>query len=442
MRASSDPSTAPGRRFSKEVRSWCLYDWASSAFATTVMAAMFPPFFRARVTELGLSPATATAYWGYTTAAALALIALAAPLLGAMADQTGGKKRYLGAFALAGMAATAALPAIGFGDWKLASILYIVANIGFAGGNIFYESLLPHVARHGDIDSISTRGYAIGYIGGGILLTVNVLWVMRPSLFGLPGAEVAVKASFLSVALWWALFSIPFFRGVSEPPVVRAAVESPLRGALLRLRATFHHVRRFRQLLLFLIAFWLYNDGIGTIVKMATAFGDEIGIGLTDMVTALIITQFIGIPCTFVFGRLAGRMGVKRAILIALAVYACIAIGGYFMRTALHFYLLATAVGTVQGGAQALSRSLFGSMVPRHKSAEFFGFYNTSSRFAGIVGPLLFGAVSQATGQSRLSIAALVVFFVAGAALLSRVDVAAGIRAAREEESLPPAEDV
>jgi UMF1 family MFS transporter len=194
-------------------------------------------------------------------------------------------------------------------------------------------------------------------------------------------------------------------------------------------------VRRYRQLALFLIAFWLYNDGIGTIIKMATAYGDEIGIGLTDMVTALIITQFVGIPCTFAFGRLAGRIGAKRAILLALSVYALIATGGYFMRTATHFYVLAVAVGTVQGGAQSLSRSLFGAMVPRQKSAEFFGFYNTSSRFAGIAGPLLFGAVSQLAGGSRLAIASLLILFLAGGLLLTRVDVASGVRAARAAEA-------
>jgi MFS transporter, UMF1 family len=249
-----------------------------------------------------------------------------------------------------------------------------------------------------------------------------------------------VRLSFLTVALWWGIFAVPFFRHVSEPLGARhgvaAAARSPstIAAACARLKDTLRGIGRYRQLLVFLAAFWIYNDGIGTIIKMATAYGDEIGLRLTDMVAALIITQFVGIPCALLFGRLATRIGAKRAIYIALGVYLLICIGGYFMRTAAHFYALAVAVGTVQGGAQALSRSLFGAMVPRHKSAEFFGFYTTSARFAGVAGPLLFGVVSGLTGASRFSVAVMAVFFLAGGLLLTKVDVEAGRRAAREAE--------
>jgi UMF1 family MFS transporter len=438
MRAPSDSADGERGR-GREIRSWCLYDWASSAFVTTVTAALFPPFFRSLATASGVANATATAYWGYTNSIAVLLVALVAPVLGALADHVGGLKRFVAAFAVPGMLATAAFALLGNSSWRAAAALFVAAAVGFEGANVFYEALLPHVARGADIDRISARGYALGYVGGGCLLVVNALWVMKPGLFGLPGTGTAVRLSFLAVAVWWGAFSVPFFRHVSEPPGARrrvaVAAEPPaIAAACTRLRGTFRELGRYRQLVVFLIAFWIYNDGIGTIIRMATAYGDEIGLRLTDMIAALILTQFVGIPCALLFGRLATRIGAKRAIQVALGVYLLISIGGYFMRTAAHFYALAIAVGTAQGGAQALSRSLFGAMVPRHKSAEFFGFYTTSSRFAGVAGPLVFGAVSALTGASRLSVAALAVFFLAGGLLLARVDVEAGRRAARAAE--------
>jgi len=421
------------KAYRKIINAWCMYDWANSAFATTVMGALFPPFYRALVTESGLAENTATAYWGYTTSIALLVIALIAPVLGAIADYTGGKKRYVAFFAGLGILATAAFVFIGTDTWLLASILYIGGNLGFAGANVFYESLLPHIAQKDDIDQISTKGYALGYVGGGILLVLNVLWIMKPAMFGMPDIAFALRASFFSVSVWWGLFSIPLFRQVPEPPAARETgpAINPVKAGFSRLTATFHEVTRYRQLLLFLIAFWIYNDGIGTIIKMATAYGDEIGLKLTDMTIALIMTQFVGVPFSFLFGTLAKKLGTKRSILLALGVYTLISIAGYFMRTATHFYVLAFLVGTVQGGSQALSRSLYGAMVPKHKTAEFFGFFSTSSKFAGIAGPLLFGVVSQIAGQSRLSIVSLIVFFTVGGLLLTRVDVEEGIRVAR-----------
>ncbi|MBW2148549.1 MAG: MFS transporter [Deltaproteobacteria bacterium] len=422
----------------KTINAWCMYDWANSAFATTILAALFPPFYRSLVAEAGFAENIATAYWGYTVSIALLVIALIAPILGATADYTGGKKRYVGFFAGLGILSTASFVFIGTDTWLMASILFICGNMGFVGANIFYESLLPHIARKGDIDRISTRGYAMGYVGGGILLVINVLWVMNPGMFGMPGTAFALRASFFSVAVWWGLFSVPFFRHVPEPPVARENAPSlnPLKEGFLRLAATFREVTRYKQLLIFLMAFWIYSDGIGTIIKMATAYGDEIGIKVTDMTIALIITQFVGIPCSLMFGALAKKLGAKQSILLALGVYALISIAGYFMQTATHFYILAFMVGTVQGGSQALSRSFFGAMVPKHKAAEFFGFFSTSSKFAGIAGPLLFGLVSQIAGQSRLSIVSVIVFFIAGGILLTRVNVEEGVRAARAAEAV------
>jgi UMF1 family MFS transporter len=313
-----------------------------------------------------------------------------------------------------------------------------VAAIGFSGSIVFYESILPHITTKKSIDSVSSRGYATGYLGGGALLVINVLWITRPEWFGMPDIGFALRASFLSVAVWWAIFSIPFFLHVPEPPANGSRQSGARRVVLLegfsRLSRTFHEVRKFRQLFVFLVAFWVYSDGIGTIIRMATAYGDEIGIGITDMTLALVLTQFVAVPSTILLGRHASQFGAKRSILLTLFVYMAVSISAYFMRHAWHFYMLAIAVGTVQGGAGALSRSLYGSMVPKNRSAEFFGFYSLSAKFAGIFGPMVFGFVSQLAGHSRFSIVSVVIFFVVGAILLSRVDVEEGKRVARKAE--------
>jgi len=421
----------------KIINAWCMYDWANSAFATTIMAAVLPTFY-SEVAGASLKPVQASSYWGYTNTIAMLLVAVAAPILGAMADHSGAKKRFLSSFASLGILFTALLVLVSTGDWLIASVFYILGRVGFAGANIFYDSLLPHVARPDEIDQVSTKGYALGYLGGGLLLVVNLAWIMKPELFGLPGAELASRLSFLSVALWWAIFSIPLFRRVPEPPFIQQPGESanPVKAGFQRLGRTLRGIRRYRELFKFLIAFWLYNDGIGTIITMAAIFGAEIGIGTTSLIGAILAVQFLGIPFSFAFGWLARKLGTKRSILLALGVYTIIAIGGYFMQTGLHFWILAFLVATVQGGSQALSRSLFGRMVPRAKTAEFFGFYDVSSKFAGIVGPALFGLVGQLTGSSRLSIVSLIVFFIVGGLLLTQVNEKEGIQVARAEDAL------
>ena len=410
----------------RAVRAWCLYDWANSAFACTVMAALFPPFFRTIAEADGLAPAAATARWGLVTGLALLVIALAGPVLGALADAGRAKKRLLAAGLIVGATATAAFALLPGTNWRLAGALFAVANLGFAVSIVGYESLLPHVAEPHEIDRVSARGYAWGYLGGGILLIVNMLWVTMPERFGLGGAAAAVKLSFVSVAVWWILFSLPLLRLVPEPG---AAGRGRWRAGFGNLRRTWRDVREYRPLAMLLVAYWVYNDGIGTIVKMATAYGGEIGIGTGPMIQALVLTQLVGFPCTLLSGRLAERFGARPILQGGLAIYALICVLGFFMTQTWQFFLLACLVGTVQGGCQALSRSLFASMVPRHKSAEFFGFYATSGKFAGIAGPLLFALVSQLTGQSRLSILMLIVFFVVGGWLLGRVDLAAGRQA-------------
>jgi UMF1 family MFS transporter len=416
----------------RELRAWALYDWANSAFATTMMAGVLPVFY-SKVAAATLPDNVRTAYWGYTQTAALLVIAAISPVLGAFADYLGAKKRFLAFFALLGVTGSLAQAATGEGDWLFASAMYVVGNIGFGAGNVFYESLLPHIADAGEVDRVSTAGYAMGYVGGGLLLALNLAWIMTPATFGLADAGQGTRLSFISVGLWWGLFTLPLMRRVAEPPRPPAVPGLNLLAVgFSRLAQTFRDVRRHRQTFVFLLAFWFYNDGINTIIKMATIYGTEIGIGQAHLIGALLLVQFLGIPCTFLYGALAGRIGAKRGIYLALLVYTGISLLGYFMARPWHFWALACAVALVQGGSQALSRSLYATLIPAARSSEFFGFYSISGKFGNIIGPLVFAAVSQATGGSRLSIVALVLFFVGGMLLLRSVDVDAGRRAALE----------
>jgi UMF1 family MFS transporter len=423
------------------IRSWKMYDWANSAFATTIMAAVLPEFYSS-VAGSTLDKQTATSYWGYSNTIAMLIIAITAPMLGAIGDHSGAKKRFLGGFAFVGILATALLTGIGSGMWFSASLVYIFGRVGFGCANIFYDSLLPHIARQEEIDRVSAGGYAYGYLGGGILLAINLLMILKPAFFYIPDAEWASRISFLTVAVWWATFSVPLLRNVPEPQPVIARDESynPVLAGYQRLVRTLRDVRRFKELIKFLVAFWLYNDGIGTIIVMAVIFGAEIGIGRFHLIGAILMVQFLGIPFTVLFGRLPERLGTKNSILFALAIYTIIAILGYFVQKPAHFWLLAFLVSIVQGGTQALSRSMYASMTPLSKSGEFFGFYNVSSKFAGIIGPALFGAVGQLTGSSRLSIISLIIFFLAGALVLTKVGHKEGIKATIQGELLGKAE--
>jgi UMF1 family MFS transporter len=423
------------KKYKKIINAWAMYDWANSAFATTIMAAVLPIYYRA-IAEPTLSGNQITSYWAYTNSIALLLIAIISPILGAMADFKGHKKRYLTIFALGGIVATAFMFFLTTGDWFLASSLFILGNIGFAGANVFYDSLLPHIAKKNDIDQISTKGYAMGYVGGGILLAINLAMIMfAPDHL----TALMTRISLASVAVWWLVFTIPLWKRISEPPhkVFEGEMDSnPIKAGFHRLGETFKEIRKYGDLFKFLIAFWLYNDGIGTIIKMATTYGDEIGIDSTSLIIVLLIVQFVGIPFSFAFGWLAKRIGAKKSIYISLSVYTLISIGGYFMSNATHFLILGFAVAMVQGGSQALSRSLYGRMVPKAQSAEFFSFFSVSGKFAGLFGPLVFGLVSQLFQNSRLGIISLIIFFIFGGLMLTRVDEEKGIQIAREADAL------
>jgi UMF1 family MFS transporter len=428
-----------------ELVAWAMYDWANSAFMVVIITAIFPIYFSA-VAAADLAPSVATFRFTVATTIGLAIIAVLSPLLGAIADVAGAKKRLLGAFMLLGVAAVAMMFFIQRGDWLLAAVLFILANIGANGSFVFYDSLLPHVARPDEINRVSTAGYALGYLGSGMLLALNLAWIQKPEWFGLPvgpglspaEATLPTRLAFLSVAIWWVLFSIPLLRRVSEPaPLVprEGPTGSSLATSLRRLSVTFRELRSYRHAFLMLVAFLVYNDGIGTIIRMATIYGTEVGIGRGALIGSILLVQFVGVPFAFLYGILADRIGEKQSIFLGLLVYAGISVLGYFMTSAIHFLILAFLVGMVQGGTQAISRSLFASMIPKHQSGEFFGFFAVFEKFAGVVGPAIIAAVISLTGSTRMSILSVILFFVAGAWLLLGVDVAEGRRQARAAES-------
>jgi MFS transporter, UMF1 family len=417
-----------------ELRAWAMYDWANSAFQSTVITAIFPIYFTS-VAAAGLRPADATRHLATATTIALTVAAVLAPILGAFADYAPLKKRMLAWFLGVGALAAAAMALVQRGDWMLGAVLFTIGNIGMSGSLTFYDSLLPHIAGEQEIDRVSTAGYALGYLGGGVLLALNLVWIVRPGVFGLPDASAASRLSFLSVAVWWVVFSLPLFRTVREPPLrIRDGAPSGrrlFRVAFCGLVQTLRDLRAYRQAFLLLVAFIVYSDGINTIIRMATSYGTELGLRQNALITAILIVQFVGIPCSFLFGSLAGWIGAKRSIFVALAVYTLTSVLGYYMKTERDFYVLAIMVATVQGGSQALGRSLFASMIPRDKSSEFFGFFSVFEKFGAILGPALFGLANLATGSSRTGILTVIVFFVAGGILLSLVDVDEGRRAAK-----------
>ncbi|HEY7029650.1 MAG TPA: MFS transporter, partial [Gemmatimonadales bacterium] len=426
----------------KELRAWAMYDWANSAMVTTIVTAVFPIYFSA-VAGADLGTAQATYRLAIATTIALVIIAVLSPILGTLADQAGIKKRLLGGFMLIGVVAVGLMFFIERGEWLYAAILFVVANIAVNGSFVFYDSFLPHIASREEMDRVSTAGYALGYVGGGILLALNLAWIQKPEWFGLPhGPDLTpaqqtlpTRLAFLSVAVWWLLFSIPLFRDVPEPGGARRGGRVSVMDALRTLRETFRHLGRYRQAVIMLVAFLIYNDGIGTIIRMATIYGTELGIGRGALIASIMIVQFVGIPFAFLFGAFAKWIGNKRAVMVGLVVYGVISIFGYYMRTGTHFLILALMVGMVQGGTQALSRSLFASLIPRQQSAEFFGFFAVVEKFAGIFGPALFAQVIALTGSSRGAILSIIAFFVVGGVLLHFVDVEQGQRAAREAEA-------
>jgi MFS transporter, UMF1 family len=430
----------------QDLRAWAMYDWAVSSFQTTIQVAVFQIYF-VSVAAATLPGSRATQAWANANTIASILVAIASPVLGAISDVAAAKKRMLAIFMLIGVVACGGMYFIERGDYVLATWLYIIATVGATASVVFYEALLPHLCRPEEMDRVSSAGYALGYIGGGVLLALNLAWILAPQAFGLPHGDAATpeqktlpaRLAFVSVAVWWLLFSIPILRRVREPARTMEPDESNTGVNLFitpfrRMGETVRELRTFKNAALMLLAFLIYNDGIQTIIRMATAYGTELKIPSSALTVAILIVQFVGIPFAFLFGMLADRIGAKRSVFLGLLAYTAISVIGYYMKTARDFYFLAFLVGMVQGGTQALSRSLFASLIPAHKSGEFFGFYSVFEKFASIFGPLLFSITIATTGSSRNAILGVIIFFAVGAVILARVNVEEGRQMARDAE--------
>ena len=426
---------------SRPILAWALYDWANSVFSVTVISAFFPLFLK-QYWSAGVDATTSTFQLGVANAAGGIVVALLSPMLGAISDQGGTRKRFLALFTALAIAMTAGLPFVARGDWLIAILLYALAGVGFSGATAFYDALIVDVAPKQHLHQVSALGFALGYLGGGVLFAVNVAMTLWPAKFGLASAAEAVRWSFVMVAVWWALFSIPLFLFVREAPAQSAGAGwSVAQAGLRQLAVTLREARQWRDVIVFLVASWLYLDGVGTIARMAVDYGLALGLGERDLILALLITQFIGFPAAIAFGRLGARFGARPMILLGLSAYVLAAVWSYFMRFAWEFYVLAGLVGLVQGGVQLLSRSFFARIIPPAQSAEFFGFYNMVGRVATVVGPLLVGFTALATGSSRASILVIVVLFVAGGVLLLFIDEARALRVVQSAHAQPPRDD-
>jgi UMF1 family MFS transporter len=426
----------------KSVWGWALYDWANSAFATTVMAGFFPIFFK-QYWSYGADVNTSTAMLGFGNSIASLIVALMAPILGAIADKGEARKKFLIFFAYLGVLMTACLFAVQKGQWAMAIFVYGMGVIGFSGGNIFYDALLPSVASEDRIDFVSSLGFSMGYLGGGLLFLVNVLMTLMPAKFGLADAGEAVRYSFITVAVWWGAFTIFTILWVPEEKTDFGGGKKPsaVAAGFRQLAATFREVRHLRTVFIFLLAYWFYIDGVDTIIRMAVDYGMSLGFASTDLIVALLIVQFVGFPAALAFGQLGQRWGVRKAIYLGIAIYLMVTLWGTQMSNKQEFYILAVVIGCVQGGIQALSRSYYSRLIPAGQEAEFYGFYNMLGKFAAIIGPALMGIVGlaarnmlmpasptpeqiQAVGQlaSRWSIGSIAILFVIGAILFSFVD--------------------
>jgi UMF1 family MFS transporter len=403
---------------------WAMYDWANSAFATTVMAGFFPVFFK-DFWNTGVDPTTSTFRLGMANSLASLLIVVLAPLLGAIADCMSRRKALLFSFAFLGVLMTGGLYLVHQGDWFLAAFLYVLALIGFSGSNVFYDSLLPFVAGKNELDQTSALGFSLGYLGGGLLLLLNVMMALHPESFGFTDGTTAVRISFLMVAVWWLVFSLPLMLLVDEPEGEKSALSvKVLQQGFTRIWETLHEVRQLRNVWLFLVAYWLYIDGVDTIVRMAVDYGLSIGFDRNSLIVALLITQFTGFPSALAFGWFGGRYGPRAGIYIGLLVYIFVTFWASVMDSATEFYYLAFCIGLAQGGIQALSRSMYARMIPAGRSAEFFGFYNMLGKFAAIIGPVMIGWVGVISGNPRTGILSLLILFIAGGVILMKVKVA------------------
>lgn len=405
--------------FERKVFAWALYDWANSAFATTVMVAFFPVFFK-QTLAAGMTPIDSTIWLSNANGISSLVLALTAPWLGALADKGSAHVRMLAIFTAIGVLPTALLAFVGPSDTFTGLTLFVIASLGFWGGLIFYDSMLIRVAPPGRVDSVSGFGYSMGYLGGGLLLVVNVVMYGKPALFGLASPEQAIRASFVTVAVWWFVFAIPLLRqraALATGPSIGLARAA--REGFAELLRTFREVRKYRPVILFLLAYWMYIDGVNTIMKMAVDYGLALGFPASSLITAILMIQFIGFPLTLLFGWLGDRVSPLLGIFVAIVVYTAVTFYAVLMTNVTEFYVMSAAIGCVQGAIQAMSRSYYSRLIPADRASEFFGFYNMMGKFASVLGPFLMAATAAITGNSRLAILSVAILFVAGAIMLT-----------------------
>ena len=398
----------------KQIYSWALYDWANSAFATTVMAGFFPIFF----SQYWSNPdnlSVSTFYLGLGNSIASLIVALLAPILGAIADRGSYKKKFLIFFAFLGIVMTLGLGFISQGMWPIALLVYIFSTIGFSGANIFYDSLLPSVSNEKNVDDVSALGFSLGYLGGGILIIINFLMISYPASFGLVDAIEATKYAFISVGVWWALFSIPLMLFVEEPKFHESeSLSDSVINGLIQFRNTFNDLKKLKVVATFLLAYWLYIDGVDTVVRMAANFAFTLGFDQASIMGALVLIQLVAFFATLIYIKIANYIGLKNGIYLGILGYCVILFAGYFVESITHFYIVALLIGCFQGGIQSISRSLYSRIIPEQKSAEFYGFYNMLGKFAALLGPLLVGLITFLTNDPRIGMLSISIFFILG----------------------------
>jgi UMF1 family MFS transporter len=412
----------------REEMGWVIYDVANSAFVLIVITAIMPLFFK-DVASRGIDPAVSTANWGFANSLASLLLAVAAPVLGTLADYRGFKKRFLAGFMLAGVLATFALATVGEGNWLKCLAIFVVARLGFSGANIFYDAFLVDITEPKRMDWISTAGYAWGYIGSVVPFVAGMALIahaIKTSGISRLPADPA-RVTFVIVGLWWLVFSLPLLKTAVQRHFI-APEKHLIRGSFSRLLGTFKEIRRHRQAFVFLLAYFFYIDGVDTIITMATSYGRDIGLGVNMLILAILVIQIVAFPFALVYGRLAQRFSARAMIFAGIGVYVLITLVSFFLPSLptlaakqITFWVLAVLVATSMGGIQALSRSWFSRLIPPERSAEFFGFYNIFGKFAAITGPFLMGLAITFTGQSRYGVLSIVVLFILGAAVLTRV---------------------
>lgn len=412
-----------------------MYDFANSAFATTVASVVFNVYFVQVVVgpggaQIGPWIIPGAALWGYMVALSMAVILVLSPVLGAMGDSSGSKKKFLGFFWALGCLSTATLVFVKEGDVLWGAVAYTIANIGFSAGNAFYNAFLPELAPPEKTGRVSGFGWALGYLGGGLCLLLNLLMIKHPHAFGLPAVDHwPVRASLLSVAVWWFFFSLPFFFWVEEPNRRALSWKEAASSGFHRLGTTFRKIRQFPQLLKLLLAFLIYNDGIETVITMASVFAAvELAMKQDEIILCFLMIQGVAFLGSLAFGALADRFSNKKALTVSLWLWSGIVIWAYFLQSKTEFWILGALVGLILGGSQSVSRALLSLFTPKEKAAEFFGFYGVGGKISSLLGPLLYASVFQATGSARAAVVVLIVFFVAGLLILSRVDEDQGMR--------------